>query len=78
MFNCRSHSEALQIVFSMLHQGKYYKDKTVQESISELNRNLELLSQHEMPELGSRNLGPIKALIQRGKKIIKKRIRFVG
>jgi len=72
MFECRSHSEALQTIFSMLHAGKYSKDAATQELISGFNHTLEVLAQHRMVELGSADEGRIQKVLRRMRQMSQK------
>jgi poly-gamma-glutamate capsule biosynthesis protein CapA/YwtB (metallophosphatase superfamily) len=69
MFDCQSHSHALQTAFSLMHQGKYRKDERVQKSIETLNRTLEILSGREIPGLNSDRKEPRKRILSLLEKI---------
>ncbi len=47
MFDCPSHQQALRTVFSLIHNDKFEKDKTIQEYLTHLNHTLEILGQQE-------------------------------
>ncbi len=70
MFDCRSHSEALKTVFSMIHKGMYLKDHRIQEIILRLNRSLEILSGRSIPEFGSQDNKLFKRIIRKARRII--------
>jgi hypothetical protein len=71
MFDCQSHSHALQTAFSMMHQGKYRKEERVQQCIESLNHSLEILSGCEIPELSSDRKGPRQRIVSSLKRVFR-------